>query len=179
MSAVVSKGALDFDDGGCTPNTDTTVRSCMRVLEIGNLPTRVTTGASGADEGPGLDRRLHGKYIYYPTLSVDSVGNVTIVYSLSSAADFPGIVTTQQAAGSPGVFTVVGPSKSEHRPTRAPAGATTAPRQRHLPRTVWVAGEWSTDVSGPAVAKWSTGIARIRQLRATPSPDQARHPGSR
>jgi hypothetical protein len=159
MSAVVQNGELwTSANTGCTPTSDTIVRSCMRVLEFALPFPSVPTVDQSSTAG------INGKYIYYPTLNVDSSGDVTIAYSMSSAADFPGVFATQQPAGDSGLFIGGGPiwlGTKFYQGSRW-GDYSAAAIDLYTPGAVWVAGEWSGG-STDTVA-WGTAIGRVSRI---------------
>jgi len=76
----------------CTPPGDTSTRSCARFIQITTATPAVTQ-----------DFRLGaiGFYYFRPALSIDIFGGIGIVFGFSSAANFPSIAVTGQAAGDP------------------------------------------------------------------------------
>jgi hypothetical protein len=164
MSAVILNGQL-WTSGAenCTPATDTAVRTCMRVLHFDlTTPTLVDSTTSG----------IPGKYIYYPTLSLADTGNVAIVYSRSSATDYPGVYATQQLNGSPGVYFGGGPLIAGTQPYAGGRWGdySAAATDLDVTNNIWVAGEWST-ATGSSSASWSTQIGRLMNWSAPTVPD--------
>jgi Fibronectin type III domain len=164
MSAVIRSGQLWTSAAeNCTPATDTAVRTCMRVLHFDlAAPTLVDSTTSG----------VPGKYIYYPTLSLADTGNVAIVYSRSSSADYPGVYATQQLSGSPGVYFGGGALIAGTQPYAGGRWGdySAAAIDFYNTNNIWVAGEWSTATGSPS-ASWSTQIGRLANWSAATVPD--------
>jgi len=171
MSAVVLNGELwTSGTAGCIPPGDVgTFRSCMRVIQI---------GVSAASLDQSTTAGLVGKYIYYPTLNLSSTGDATIVYSMSSATDYPDLYSTQQPKGNGGSFVGGGPIEVG---TQAYTGGrwgdySAAAADMYNPGKVWVAGEWSTATgSAPGLPSWSTAIARIAAVPSVSPLSTASH----
>jgi Fibronectin type III domain len=164
MSAVILNGQLWASGAeNCTPATDTAVRTCMRVLHFDlTTPTLVNSTTAG----------VPGKYIYYPTLSLADTGNVAIVYSRSSAADYPGVFATQQLFGSDGVYFGGGPLVVGTQPYAGGRWGdySAAATDLYNSNNIWVAGEWSTATGSPS-ASWSTQIGRLMTWSVATVPD--------
>jgi hypothetical protein len=42
-----------------------------------------------------FDLSINGSYVFFPALSIDSTGNLAVVYSMSSKHDFPSLISQQ------------------------------------------------------------------------------------
>lgn len=77
---------FSFDDG-CTPSGDTQVRSCVRIVQIDTSSTTITQD---------MEIGTSGIYYYYPALSIDSLGNLAIIFGYSSSTIYPSLAVTEQ-----------------------------------------------------------------------------------
>ena len=84
---------LSLNDA-CTPSGDSQLRSCIRLIQINTVSKTVTQ-----DFNVG---RI-GYYYFYPALSIDSSGNLDLVFGFSSASDsrYPSIAVTGQTINDP------------------------------------------------------------------------------
>jgi hypothetical protein len=139
----------------CTPAGDATVRSCLRVIEIGTDTVSVRQDMTFG---------LAGEYYYFPALQIDSNGNVLVVFTASSAGEFAGVRFTGRLATD--VPNTLQPSQL----LRAGSAAQTEASGRMgdyngaavdpvAPFNVWVSGEY---IRSAGSANWGTYIAEIR-----------------
>jgi hypothetical protein len=171
LDAVWSNGNLwaSFDDG-CTFVGDTQPRSCFRLIELNTGALSVTIDQDWGNPG-----------VYYldPALSLDSLGDMTVIAGYSSATQYPGLFTYGQAYDEPGSL-----EPGASLPGLAPSGPLTYASCSGTCRygdyfgassdpsgaSVWVAGEY-----GAAGALWSTYIGNavtlpfsVSEIRAFP-----------
>jgi Fe-S cluster biogenesis protein NfuA len=151
----------------CTPTGDSTARSCLRMIEVRTdtmtVPQDMTYGA--ADQ-----------YYYYPAVRPDSLGNVYVVFTASSAVTFAGVQTTGRLAGdAPNTLQAssllrAGGGEQTHSSGRTGdySGAAVDPG---APHTVWVMAEY---IQAPdpfltdGVADWGTYVAQLSFSSAPP-----------
>lgn len=77
----------------CIPLNDTDVRSCMHFTKINTK--RMTLGQD-------FDYGIKGKHILYPALTqLPLTGSLLVVFGVSSADDYPGLMITKQASADP------------------------------------------------------------------------------
>jgi hypothetical protein len=146
-------------NSGCTPEGDTTLRSCARVIEIATAQRTVTWDT---------DIAKPGAYLFYPAIRPDSSGNLVVVYGESSAAELPQLVTVGRAAdGTFSAAVTVAQSASQHVGGRY-GDYFGAARDPLHPELVWVAGEYGVDVEG--VRGWSTSVAAVEVTSAGATP---------
>jgi len=91
MSAILQAGTL-YTSGGesCTPAGDSTVRACLRLVEVNLSAMTLIQGTTAG---------LVGNYLINPTLGVNSYGDVVFEYSTSSATTYPDVETAIQPVG--------------------------------------------------------------------------------
>ncbi len=153
QSAVWQNGDLwlAFDDQ-CTPTGDSIPRACARLVEI-------ATGSSSVLQD--FDYGLVGFDLYYPALSLDRAGDLTMVFGYSSSSVYPSIGVTGQAA-TDGAGTMQS-YRTVHSGSSTLScggvcrygdyfGAATDPTSS----VVWVGGEFTT-----ASLSWDTWIAPV------------------
>jgi dockerin type I repeat protein len=145
---------LSFNDG-CTPSNDNTQRSCFRLVEID------TTASSLVQS---FDVSAAGMYFFYPSLRMDSAGNLDVIFGYSANTNAtccdPSLAVTAQAVSapinsfSPPLTIAVGGSAPDF-PYGDYFGAAVDPSDTTL---VWVGGEYYA--SSPL--GWSTFIDNMR-----------------
>jgi len=141
---------------GCTPTGDNQVRSCVRLIEVD------TANATIAQD---FDIGISGKYVFYPALRTDAVGNLVVVFGYSSANDYPEMrVATRSVHDPPNTIRASQVIRAGEGPETSGCpsnsvcrygdyfGASHDPSE---PGIVWVAGEYGT-ASG-----WGTFIAAM------------------
>lgn len=82
---------FSFDDS-CTPSGDTLTRSCAHIAQI---DTSSNTLIQNMEFGSS------GYYYFYPALSVDSLGNLLVIFGYSSSIIYPSLAVTKQATSDP------------------------------------------------------------------------------
>ncbi len=139
-SAVWFKDSLWFAfSNGCTPRGDTQQRSCVRIVQIDT--TTLTVRQS-------FDYGTKDTYHFYPALSIDSSGNMILVYGYSSLTTNPSVAVTGQASTDPvnslafSKNLVLGLAPDSSGRYGDYFGAATDPADRTL---VWIGGEYIAD----------------------------------
>lgn len=170
QSAVWFNGMLwlTFDDG-CTPPGDNQTRSCFRL-------TQIDTSVSPMVVIQDFDVGAKDFYYFYPALTIDGVGDLTVVFGFSSALSytccFGSIAVTGQATtdplGSfrtPTMLKVGNYSDSGHNFIGTVRygdyfGASVDPTDQSL---LWIAGEYLTQSSlcYYLVSCWGTEVASV------------------
>ena len=149
---------------GCTPSTDTQVRSCVNVVTA----TATTAGAvsSPAQLAP---EGVKSAYLYYPSLALDSSGNAILTFDESSATAAESIQLATIIGTTWSSFTTVHPSTTFYSPSGCSScawGAYSGAVQDPLhPTDVWVvsADDDATGTSANCATVntcWDTYIAR-------------------
>jgi hypothetical protein len=92
--AVWSQGKLwlTFEDS-CIPRGDNQARACFRLVQLSTSPT--ITKVQDFDVGVSTE------YLYYPALSMDSLGGLGVVFGFSSSSLYPSLAATGQSALDP------------------------------------------------------------------------------
>ena len=179
LDAAWFSGKLWFAlNDGCTPLGDIPVRSCFRLTEIDTGSTNVIQS---------FDYGQSGLYLFYPAVTMDSMGNLALVYGYSGPSNYPSFSVTEQAVNDP--LNTLEPSQTIATASVADNqccperygdyfGASVDPAD---PSMVWVAGEYvyppgittCTLPGGNPSNCWSTFIAEMRTsdftLTANPS----------
>jgi len=95
-SAAFSNGILYVaGNDGCYP-AESTLRSCLRVIQL----SLVGTPAVIQD----VDLGQNGGHLFFPAVALDTSGNMTAVYTVSSVSVAATVATTGQAAGTIGTW---------------------------------------------------------------------------
>ena len=76
----------------CTPPSDNTVRSCIRLDQIDTTAGKVLQD---------FDKGNSGVYYFYPALSIDGNGNLDFIYGYSSTSAYPSLSASGQTVGAP------------------------------------------------------------------------------
>jgi hypothetical protein len=80
---------------GCTPSGDTHVRSCLNVVSVSAGTTGTVSGATQlAPEG------VNGAYLFFPSVAVDSTGDVIATFDDSSSSTTESIMVASITGGS-------------------------------------------------------------------------------
>jgi hypothetical protein len=144
--------ALNSD---CTPTTDTTDRSCVRLDEIS------TTTPGSPVLLQDFDLGIVGAYVFYGSVSLDSSNNLVVVYGESSSTIFPSLEVTGQlataAAGSLANAATIAAGSALELSTRY-GDYFWAATQPKTPNTFWVSGEFRQIQLGQG---WSTEIGLV------------------
>ncbi len=141
----------------CTPSGDTQVRSCFRLIDLDTATLSVLVDK---------DWGTSGVYYLYPALSVDSLGDMSVIVGYSSAGQYPGLDVWGQGYNAPGTLEV-GVDLTGSLPSGPVTdssctgmcrygdyfGASTDPAGS----LVWVAGEY-----GASGVFWSTYIGSVQ-----------------
>ncbi len=77
---------LGLNDG-CTPQGDSLTRSCVRLIEIDTVKSKVLQD---------FDIGYNGFYYFYPALTVDASSRLNIGFGYSSSSDYPGLMYAVQ-----------------------------------------------------------------------------------
>src|SRR5262249_48019017 len=70
-------------NSGCVPASDTTTRSCVRLVQL------AVSGAPTVMQDLTFGEK--GEYYYYPAIRTDGGGNLLVVFNRSSASEYVGI----------------------------------------------------------------------------------------
>jgi len=135
---------FSFDDG-CTPLGDTQIRSCAHIAQIDTSSNTLTQN---------IELGSSGYYYFYPALSVDSLGNLVVIFGYSSSTSYPSLAVTKQATNDP-VNTLESPvilASGTVADTSGRYGDYFGAASDPSVAKVWVAGEYHTS------ATWSTFI---------------------
>ena len=150
LDAVVRDGSLWLAaNSACKPTGDSTIRACMRFMQI---QTGATLKVSQA-----FDVGAPGWYYYYPAIQVDGADNLLAVFSGSSASTFASVYAGGQPAGQPNLFSapiLIRGGKAAYERDRW--GDFSGAGIDSNDATVWIAGEYAK----PGNA-WGTHIAEI------------------
>ncbi|HET6795165.1 MAG TPA: IPT/TIG domain-containing protein, partial [Acidimicrobiales bacterium] len=150
VSAVERQGQLWMAAGDSCPNS---LGACLRLIEI-----------DPANPGAGLltdfDVASPEGDAYYPALSLDSHADLFMVFSQSSATEFPSVAVAEQPAGTSSLNgpVVLFNGTTAYTGTRWGDYSGAAP-DPGVGTDVWVAGEYQS--SSTQSAEWGTGIARV------------------
>lgn len=135
---------FSFDDS-CTPSGDTLTRSCVHIAQIDTSSNTLTQN---------MELGNSGYYYFYPALSIDSLGNLVVIFGYSSSTVYPSLAVTKQAT--------TDPSNTLESPIILASGSVADTSGRYgdyfgaasdpSVARVWVAGEYHTSTT------WSTFI---------------------
>jgi hypothetical protein len=155
---------LSFTDG-CVPHGDTQLRSCVRLVQINLISHKILQNFL-------LD--AVGYYYFYPTLSLDSAGDLVVGFGYSSANDDPSFAVWAQPLDSPNAISHPLSLRLGNAPQTPNTGSCQMGVCRYGdyfgssidPKTgrIWMAGEfsnqsgWSTYVASVAVRKVATTV---------------------
>ncbi|MBI3023695.1 MAG: hypothetical protein HYY68_08255 [Thaumarchaeota archaeon] len=161
MDATWDNGTLwlTFTDG-CVPYGDTQIRSCIRLIQLNTNTNKILQN---------FLLSAVGSYYFYPTLSLDSAGNLVVGFGYSSAKDSPSFAVWAQPLDSPNAISHPQALRLGNAPVTPVASSCENRVCRYGdyfgsavdPQTglVWVAGEIQ-DQSG-----WATYIASVSVQR--------------
>ena len=146
----------------CTPPGDTSVRSCLRLIEVRTDTARVRQDMSFGAKG---------EYYSFPALRPDAARNLHVVFTSSSANSFASVRVAGRLVTDP--LNTLRPSIG----IRAGGGAQTSPLGRMgdyagaavdptAPLSVWVSGEY---IGSTGSAPWRTYIARLEFANPAPA----------
>jgi len=83
---------------GCQPDGDTSIRSCVRILQI---DTNTIDNPGEIIPAQDFDVAIPQSYLLYPALATDSQGNMGILMGLSSSQKHPSLLITGQTMNDP------------------------------------------------------------------------------
>lgn len=164
-SAVWSAGNLwAMATVGCTPSGDSALRACLHLWELSTLNDSMRQDFNWST---GV-----GTYDYFPAASIDSLGNLAVVFDESSATAYPSVATTALAVSDPdGAFETAqlvraggGPDNATGKcasgvcPFGNSSGAAVAPGG--VAGSFWVVGEYTGTDS--ATDFWHTWLHVIQ-----------------
>ncbi len=165
LSAVWHSNALWIaGNTTCTPSGDSTVRSCLNVM---TLPASSTGAVTGATQLAAAG--VNGAYLFYPSLALDTSGDVIVTFDESSSTTFESIVVAPITAGNVwGSFITVHTSATFYSPsacTTCTWGDYSVAVQDALhPTDVWVVSEDTDGNTGTSCANantcWNTFVGR-------------------
>lgn len=145
QDAIWSRGLIWYTFGdACTPAGDSQMRSCIRLTQID------PTGSQPLVK-QDFDYGANSIYFYYPALREDGLGNLEIVYGLSSQSNRPTIQVADQAitdpVGSIGLAQTLKTGSIIDSSNRYGDyfGAGVDPTD---PSVIWVAGEYDSSTGG-------------------------------
>lgn len=147
LSAVWQNNVLwTSANDGCTPEGDSSVHDCLRLIEVGtaSTPTKLQD----------FDVAQSGSDFSYPAAGLDSLGDLTVVFTVSGRTFGPNIFVTTQLAGSagsvgPAVSVKGGPASSvKAATTTSVTAATSTPRPAAAAAGVTTATTASATISG-------------------------------
>ena len=161
----------------CRPAGDTVARACLRLIKVRTSGTV----ALQAD----ADLALNGGYTYFPAVAMDSGGNMIVVFSQSSTAQFaslqasgdlagdvanpPALLAETQVMAGQGVYNCNGCSGGGNGDRWGDYSA--AALEPCGSSAVWVAGEFMGD---PSIASdWGTAAGRLTVPGTQPPPFHA------
>jgi hypothetical protein len=144
-------------NSGCTPTGDSAVRSCLRLIEVS------TSGTPAIKQN--FDHGDAGTYYYYPAVRTDSVGDLVAVFSGSSATSgslLPSVLASQQLTSDSKntLETPIIVHQGDTPYTQSArwgdySGAGVDPSDD---TTVWIGGEYATNLAGSAWGTWITSV---------------------
>jgi hypothetical protein len=143
----------------CTPSGDTTVRSCLRLVQVNATDT-------GATRLQDFDFGGVSVYAYFPAVATDSTGNLFVSFSGSGAMLTP----SAEAISIPVVGSItavlVAQGRGAYNSTACQGGANRwgdysgAATDPSYPNDIWVASELAVPtMTNPCL--WGTAIARL------------------
>jgi hypothetical protein len=147
----------------CTPTGDNQTRACFRLIQI-------DTNSNPPRKLQDFDVGVSGLYLFYPALTVDSLGNLGVIYGFSSPTIYPSLGVTGQR--------VTDPANTFMQPLTVKAGSASegtdrygdyfsAVRDPSDQMLLWFGGEYhDQSVSGCNVNCWSTFISSDRVLNS-------------
>ncbi len=157
LSSVFQGGTLWLSGtDSCVPSGDTTARDCMRLVQV--LTGVNATVANDLDVGGlGLD-------MYFPAVTVNSLGDLFVGFSESSSSIFPSALGIDSLASAPATFDApvtigTGATSYLNPPTNRwgdYSGAATDPSN---PADVWLTAEYQASSTVPA--NWGTATSRV------------------
>jgi hypothetical protein len=173
ISAVYSNGILwAAANDGCTPSSDTSVRSCARLFDL-------TVPSSGS---PSLlqdfDAGISGDDLMYPALALDPNGNLFVSFSMSSSSLYASSYVAVQPNGSalnsisPPVLLQAGSAIYNNNQGSCGGSGTTPSRwgdyssaslDPQNPTDVWVASEYAatSSIAQTNGCAWGTNISEV------------------
>jgi hypothetical protein len=165
QNAIWDQGTLWFAAGdSCTTSTDPTTRGCGRIAAISTTARTLV-----AENELALDQH---RQVFYPTLMLDSSGNVVVLFSYSSAAsDYASLgAVTRLPSGTFTSWTGITSGTSAYtladRIGRNRWGDYFgAARDPSDPGLIWFAGEYASGSQS-----WATTVTSMRATGGTPPP---------
>lgn len=149
---------------GCTPGGDAHVRSCLNVVSVTAGSTGTVSGATQlAPEG------VNGAYLFYPSLAVDSTGDVIATFDDSSSSTTESMMVASITGGSTwSSFTLLDSSSTFYSPNACSSCAwgdySGAVQDGLHPTDVWVVSADNDGNTGTGCANantcWNTYIGR-------------------
>ena len=176
LNAVWENGHIWTADGTeCTPALDSTPRSCLDYVGV----TASNTGVVNATITQINNVGVNGSYLFYPSVGVDSAGNVFTVFDESSSSTFPTIMSATIPVGGStlSAFQTVHASSTFYNPlsfacqTIASTNAcrwgdySGAAQDPSNPKHVWVVSEAEDGLTSSACPSpsecWGSDIAQL------------------
>ena len=149
---------LTLDDG-CIPRGDTTMRTCVRMIELDTSSSAVLQD---------FDIGAAGSSYFYPALRIDASGGVAVLYGFSNQTVYPSLAATGRSSNDPvgavraPTVLVQGTASDTSLRYGDYFGAALDPSDQML---VWLAGEYHNSTLGTcdgAGSCWSTWISSVR-----------------
>ena len=161
QDAVLQNGVLSFAaNEACTPQGDTSVRSCVRIVRISTSTSTVLNWSRVV---------FTGGYIFYPALRPDSKGNLDVVFGASSSSAYPSLGVSSFLSGGTWSNSILKLADSTGAVTDGRYGdyfaAAVDPSD---PDRIWVAGEIGTP--SPDGSDWGTAIGSMKYSAPGPGP---------
>ncbi len=146
-------------DDACVPTGDTSTRSCFRLLEVDTATSLVVVDH---------DWGTAGAYDFYPAVSLDASGDLTLIVGYASPTEYPGLYVWGQGYNAPGTL-----QPGVNLTGSLPSGAATDPSCTSVCRygdyfgaakdpnssVIWVAGEY-----GRSGTYWATYIGAVQTV---------------
>jgi hypothetical protein len=166
-TATVSNGNLWLaGNDACMVGADSTPRSCVRLIQL-SLP-----GIPGVLQDVDLGQQA--SFMFFPAVALNKAGDMVVVFTKSGDSSYAGVYASGQPAVGPGAFATqgtiqlglgaysCGPSCGQFFNGNRwgdYSGAALDP----VTGDVWVAGEYATATTAPAVtnANWGTAAGRV------------------
>ena len=157
LDAVYRNGSLWVSaNDACTPQGDTTARSCLRFIEISASPGTTASIAQNFDVGAA------GEYLYYPAVRVDKYGNMGASFTESSSSLCPSSAElTQQAGSAPGTPVMVNQGTAAYTQANRWGDYSGASVDPSDDTTFWFGSEYATTepCSNGQCSAWGTWIS--------------------
>ena len=157
LSSVWQNGTLWVSaNDACLPTGDAVARSCLRLISVS------TTGATPSVTSDG-DVGDAGTDLFYPAVTLNDVGDLFVVYSLSSPSLFPSVAAVYRIASTSTLGSAVGfiqgLGKYSVGTMNRWGDYSGAARDPSNPADVWLTGEYQASATDPT--DWGTFTGRL------------------